>query len=143
MNTSMMNCPFCKILKDEIPTHKIYEDEYVLAFLDKHPINPGHVLVIPKKHEADFYKLDDNLYYKLMFAVKKLADVVNNFTHPKKVGLIIAGWDVQHTHVHIVPMHDYHDITSKSMLEGKRSNPSDEELKKITEGLKELISAIS
>ena len=51
--------------------------------------------------------------------------------------------DVQHTHVHIVPMHDYHDITSKSMLEGKRSNPSDEELKKITEGLKELISAVS
>lgn len=143
MNTSMMNCPFCKILKDEIPTHKIYEDEYALAFLDKHPINPGHVLVIPKKHEANFYKLDDDLYCKLMFAVKKLANVVNDLTQPKKVGLIIAGWDVQHTHVHIVPMHDYHDITSKSMLEGKRSNPSDEELKKITEELKELISAVS
>ena len=92
MNTSMMNCPFCKILKDEIPTHKIYEDEYALAFLDKHPINPGHILVIPKKHEANFYKLDDDLYCKLMFAVKKLANVVNDLTQPKKVGLIIAGW---------------------------------------------------
>ena len=74
-----------------------------------------------------------------MLAVKKLADVVNNYAHPKKVGLIVAGWDVPHTHVHIVPMHDYHDITSKSLLEGKRANPGDEEQEKIAEGLKNLL----
>ncbi len=88
----MDDCSFCKISKGEIPTHKIYEDDFVFAFLDKHPINPGHILVIPKKHEADFYKLDDEFYSRLMLAVKKLADVVNNFAHPKKVGLIVAGW---------------------------------------------------
>lgn len=138
----MDDCPFCKISKSEIPTHKIYEDDYVFAFLDKHPINPGHILVIPKKHEADFYKLDDEFYSKLMFAVKKLADAVNNFAHPKKVGLIVAGWDVPHTHVHVVPMHDYHDITSKSMLEGNRANPSDEELAKTAEELKGATPAV-
>lgn len=138
----MKNCLFCKISKSEIQTHTIYEDDYVLAFLDKHPINPGHILVIPKKHKADFYKLDDNLYSKLMFAVKKLADVVNDLTQPKKVGLIIAGWDVEHTHIHIVPMHDYHDITSKSMLEDKRSNPSEEELTEIEKALKKLITTV-
>ena len=135
----MNDCPFCKISKNEIQAHKIYEDNYVLAFLDKQPINPGHILVIPKKHESDFYKLDDEFYSKLMFAVKKLADIVSDSIHPKKVGLIIAGWDVQHTHVHIVPMHNYHDITSKSILEGKRSNTSDEELARIAEKFKELI----
>lgn len=135
----MNDCPFCKISKSEIQTHKIYEDNFVFAFLDKHPINPGHILVIPKNHEADFYKLGNEHYSKLMFVVKKLADVVNNYSHPKKVGLIIAGFDVPHTHVHIVPMHDYHDITSKSILEGKRANPSENELARTAEEIKPLI----
>lgn len=127
----MSDCPFCKIAGSEIPAHKIYEDDHSFAFLDKHPINPGHILVIPKKHEPNFYDLDDVIYGAVMDTVKKLSKLVNDKIHPHKVGLIIAGWDVPHTHVHIVPMHDYHDITSKSMLEGKRSNPSDEELTEI------------
>lgn len=132
----MTDCLFCQISKGELPAHKIYEDDYVFAFLDKHPIHPGHILVIPKQHEPDFYKLDDALYLPLMLAVKKLAGVLHGYAQPKKVGLIVAGWDVPHTHVHIVPMHDYHDITSKSMLEGKRADPSDEVLGKVAEGLR-------
>lgn len=125
----MENCPFCKISKGELPSHKIYEDEFSFAFLDKHPINPGHILVIPKSHEPNFYNLDDENYQRLMETVKKLSVLVDEKIHPKKVGLIIAGWDVPHTHIHIVPMLDYHDITSKSMLDGKRANPTDEELR--------------
>jgi histidine triad (HIT) family protein len=136
----MDNCIFCKISNKEVPSHKIFEDEYVIAFLDKHPINLGHVLVIPKQHEPDFYNLDDEIYSHLMIAVKKLANTVNTYSQPKKVGLIIAGWDVTHTHVHIVPMHDYHDITSKALLEGKRANLSEDELAKIASGLRILIN---
>ena len=132
----MEDCPFCKISKGEIPTHKIYEDDFSFAFLDKHPINPGHILVIPKTHEPNFYSLDDENYQGLMSAVKKLSTLVNEKIHPKKVGLIIAGWDVPHTHVHIVPMQDYNDITSKSILEGKRANPTDEELERTASILK-------
>lgn len=127
----MHDCIFCKITIGEISVHKIYEDETIFAFLDKHPINPGHIIVIPKKHEADFYNLDSENYHNLWSAVKILAKSVNKKFSPKKVGLIVAGWDVSHAHVHIVPMNDYHDITSKSLLEGKRANPTEEELSAI------------
>lgn len=124
----MENCIFCKISKGEIASHKVYEDDVIFAFLDKHPINPGHILVIPKKHEPDFYKLDDTTYQSLMSAVKKLSGLVHSKINPKKVGLIVAGWDVPHTHVHVVPMQNYHDVTSKSLIDGNRANPTDEEL---------------
>ena len=124
----MNECIFCKISQGEIPTNKVYEDEMTFAFLDKHPINPGHILVIPKKHQPDFYKLDDSSYQALMETVKKLSALVQEKIQPQKTGLIIAGWDVPHAHVHIVPMHDYNDITSKSIMEGNRANPTSDEL---------------
>lgn len=129
----MSDCIFCKLIKGEFPANKVFENDSVLAFLDIHPINPGHILVIPKKHEPDFYNLDDENYGELMGAVKKLSLLVQEKIRPKKVGLIVAGWDVPHTHIHIVPMNDYHDITSKKFLEEKRAVPTDEELHKIVE----------
>jgi len=132
----MDECVFCKIFSGEISSHKVYEDEYTVAILDKHPINPGHVLVIPKSHESDFYNLEDDLYQKAMSVVKRLSRTVQEIMKPKKVGLVIAGWDVPHTHIHIIPMHDYHDITSKSLLEGTQSNPTDEELVEIADKLR-------
>ena len=124
----MSDCIFCKISKGEIASHKVYEDEYTFAFLDRHPINPGHVLVIPKLHEPDFYKLENEAYIRLMDTVKKISAMVDKNFDPEKVGLIVAGWDVPHTHFHVVPMNDYNDITSKSIMEGNRANPTDEEL---------------
>lgn len=132
----MQSCVFCKIIKKEIPSHMVYEDEFVFAFLDIHPIHPGHALVLPKKHEEDFYKLDNEYYNPLMSAVKKIANKIDNNLHPKKVGIMVMGWDVPHAHIHIVPMQDTHDITSKSLLEGMRANPSDEELNSIAAKLK-------
>ena len=111
-----------------LSTAVVFEHTLTIAFLDKHPINPGHTLVIPKEHQENFYDLDDDSYHALMATVKRLAKIVHRRLQPKKVGLIVAGWDVAHTHVHIVPMREYHDVTSKSLLEGTRANPSDDEL---------------
>jgi len=122
------DCKFCKVIRGEEKSFKVFENDFAFAFMDKHPINPGHVLVIPKSHETDFYNLDNEIYRGLMGAVKELSATIKEKFNPKKVGLIAAGFDVPHTHVHIVPMHDYHDITSKSLIEGRRANPSDEEL---------------
>ena len=124
-------CIFCQLSQGNGKCHKVYEDESTFAFLDKHPINPGHILVIPKQHVADFFDLDDNLYSKVWLAVKRISKIVNKVAKPKKVGVLVAGWDVPHTHIHIVPMHDYHDLTSKSLLEGKRANPTEEELAEV------------
>ncbi|HSX40062.1 MAG TPA: HIT family protein [Candidatus Saccharimonadales bacterium] len=125
MDTS---CIFCQIIAGNSKSYKVYEDEKCFAFLDIHPINPGHLLLIPKKHVINFYELDDVTYSHLMLIAKKLSDQINKTFKPKKVGLVIAGWDIPHAHIHILPTNDYHDITSKSLLEGKKSNPSEKEL---------------
>lgn len=122
------DCKFCQIIRGEEKSFKVFENDFAFAFMDKHPINPGHILVIPKSHVLDFYKLDDEIYQELMKVVKELSAITKEKFSPKKVGLIVAGFDVPHTHIHIVPLHDYHDITSKSLMEGKRSNPTDKEL---------------
>jgi len=135
------NCIFCKIIKKEIPAYQIYEDENSFAFLDIHPINPGHIIVIPKVHEPDFYKLGEKNYQALMSVVKKLSENVQNQMQPKKVGLLVAGFDVPHTHVHIIPMHNNDDITSKSKLEGKISNPTEKEFLEVQNKFIKLISS--
>lgn len=131
----MENCIFCKIVAGEIPSCKVYEDSRVFAFLDIHPINPGHVLVIPKEHAPDFYNVSEENYTALMAAVKKIGALIQEKIEPKRVGLMAAGWDVPHAHVHVVPMHDCHDITSKRILENKAAEPTPEELTRVADKL--------
>lgn len=132
----MNDCIFCKIVSGQIPVSKIYEDDEVIAFLDIRPINDGHTLVIPKKHVPDFQNLDEDLYLSVMRVAKKIAAVVDEKLKPKRVGLMIAGWDVPHTHVHVVPMHDYHDITSKRILDNTHATLSEQDSLRLTELLK-------
>ncbi len=124
----MTDCLFCKIIKKEISSFIVFEDKEVVAFLDIHPIREGHILVVPKKHVEDFYDLTDKDLSHIFLITKKLSKKISKIFKPKKVGIVIAGLDVPHTHVHIIPMHEYHDITSKSTIEGKRLNPSEKEL---------------
>ena len=131
-----MDCLFCQVAHGTHKVHTVYEDDFTVAFLDIHPIREGHVLVIPKKHEPDFYKLDGETYRHLMATVKNMSSLLEATLDPHKVGVIIAGWDVPHAHVHIVPMQDYHDITSKPLLEGRRANPTNEELAKVAQQLR-------
>ena len=69
----MQDSIFTKIIKGEIPCHKIYEDDKTFAFLDIHPIQPGQILVVPKKQIADFYDLDNEDYVAFFGTVKKIA----------------------------------------------------------------------
>lgn len=135
----MNDCIFCKIIKKEIPAAIVYEDEKTLAFLDIHPIRSGHVLVIPKVHVPIFYDLDKNLYSRVMLVVKKISKAVNEVTKPKRVGLIVAGFDVVHTHIHIIPMQDYNDITSKQIMENRLGNPTNREMEEVASRIKSLL----
>jgi histidine triad (HIT) family protein len=105
------DCIFCQIVAGKIPAHQVYADENILAFLDIKPVNEGHILVIPKKHVPYFYQLDDELYSALMLAVKKISEAVNETLNPNKVGLLVKGFDVDHAHVHIIPLNKDSDIT--------------------------------
>lgn len=132
----MENCIFCKIVNGEISCVKIWEDKNTFAFLDVNPINPGHLLVIPKKHSRTFYEEDEKDFISVMKTVKKMAEKINKNLKPKKVGLLIVGWDVDHTHVHVVPMNDYYDLTSKRYLEGKKQSLNVTELNKIAQKIR-------
>lgn len=94
---------FTKIIKGEIPCHKVYEDEQVLAFLDIHPVQPGHTLVIPKRQIEFVWLLDDELYSQVMLVAKKVANRLQENLNVKYIGSQVVGVDVPHAHVHLIP----------------------------------------
>lgn len=94
---------FTKIVKGEIPSHKIYEDEQTLAFLDIHPTVTGHTLVIPKKQVEFLWDLDDETYQAVMATTKKVALHLRDVLDVPYVGEKVIGIDVPHVHVQLVP----------------------------------------
>ena len=104
---------FTKIIKGEIPAHKIYEDESTLAFLDLFPIVKGHTLVIPKTQVENIWDLPDSDYAAVMATVKKVALRLDKVLSPAKVGLKVMGTDVPHAHVHIIPFNDPEEFHTK------------------------------
>jgi len=99
-----VHCIFCKIIKGEISTVKLWEDKNYFIMLDRQPINPGHILVIPKKHTDYFFDLNDKEYTQLMLKSKEIAKILKNKLNPKRVGIAIEGFGVPHVHVHLVPL---------------------------------------
>lgn len=99
----MQDSIFTKIINGEIPSHKIYEDEYTYAFLDIHPTVSGHTLVVPKKQVEFVWDLDDADYQHLMASVKKIALHLRETLDVPYVGMHVEGVDVPHAHVHLTP----------------------------------------
>ena len=94
---------FTKIIKGEIPCHKIYEDDQTFAFLDIHPKTPGHTLVIPKKQVEFVWDLEDEDYQAVMATAKRVARRIKEVLGSSYVGELILGTDVPHAHVHVYP----------------------------------------
>lgn len=107
----MQDSIFTRIVKGEIPCHKIYEDDKVLAFLDIHPIQPGHTLVIPKRQIEFLWDLDDDDYTAVMTATKKVALRLRGVLGVRYIGVQVVGVDVPHAHVQLIPFNtpaEYH-----------------------------------
>jgi histidine triad (HIT) family protein len=101
----MENCIFCKIIKGEIPSYKVYENEKVIVILDINPANKGHLLVIPKNHYENIFDIPEDEFLEVMKVVKKLSRIFQDYD-----GLNIlqnnkeqAGQVVKHLHVHLIP----------------------------------------
>ncbi len=95
---------FTRIVSGEIPCHKIMEDENYLAFLDLRPIAPGHTLAIPKKEVNYIFELDDTTLAGLMVFAKKVAHKLEKAVPCKRIGVLVYGLEVPHTHIHLVPV---------------------------------------
>lgn len=121
-----MSSIFSKIIAGEIPSFKIYEDEYTFVFLDIFPAQPGHVLVIPKI-EVDYFIDVPEPYYSAVFqTAKKVAPILQNVTGCKRVCAVIKGYEIPHFHLHLVPTNQESDIDPKQVIRAK-----DEDLKEM------------
>ena len=103
-----MDCIFCKIINNEIPSMKVYEDDKVLAFMDISPLSQGHLLVIPKAHAATIHEIAEDDFIAVMSATHKLATAVKKALNPEGINLMqlngsAANQVVPHLHIHIVP----------------------------------------
>ena len=104
----MDNCLFCKIIKGEIPSTKVYEDDEILAFRDINPVAPVHVLVIPKKHITSLTELqpeDEKVIGKIYTVINKIAKMENIFENGFRVIVNCGedgGQEVQHLHFHLI-----------------------------------------
>lgn len=102
------SCIFCKIIAEELPASKVYEDTDVLAFLDIKPVNPGHTLVIPKKHFESIHDTPDEMIAKMIIVAKKIAGAVEKNLGAGGVNIgmnngRLAGQLVFHAHIHVMP----------------------------------------
>ncbi|MFA5131350.1 MAG: HIT family protein [Patescibacteria group bacterium] len=104
-------CIFCKIINHEIPCYQVYEDDQVLVFLDIKPVNPGHLLVLPKQHYANIEETPEDVLIELVKVIKKMGKLLKD-----KLGVAgynvtenndpVAGQGVPHLHFHLIPRHE-------------------------------------
>ncbi|MBN2166496.1 MAG: HIT family protein [Marinilabiliaceae bacterium] len=101
---------FSKIIRGEIPSYKIYEDEKYFAFLDINPLAEGHTLVIPKDETDYIFDLSDEILSGLSVCVKRIALAIEKTVPCKRVGIAVLGLEVPHAHVHLIPLKTEGDI---------------------------------
>ncbi|MDP2908022.1 MAG: HIT family protein [Nanoarchaeota archaeon] len=129
----MTDCIFCKIIKGEIPCHKVYEDKDFFAFLDIKPLNPGHTLIIPKKHYRWVWDVPNiDKYYKV---VSKLGNAMKKAFNTDYVVSMVFGQEVPHAHVWLVPRFENDGHGGAIKLENIKKL-TNEEMKEAAEKLK-------
>lgn len=130
-----MDTIFTKIVKGEIPCHKIAENDRYLAFLDINPLVEGHTLVIPKQQTDYIFDLDDDLLAGMSVFAKRVALAVEKACPCKRIGIAVLGLEVPHAHIHLVPINSEKDIEfSKPKL-----SPGSDELAETAKRIKSFL----
>ena len=109
------DCLFCKIIRGEIPSFKIFEDDATLAFMDINPGNTGHALAIPKYHTPDFLEAPEEWLAATMVTAQKVASAVERTLEPDGINILVAhgpgaAQSVFHLHVHVLPRAEGDDL---------------------------------
>lgn len=122
----MHNDVFCKIIRGEIPSYKIYEDADVLAILDISQVTKGHVLVMPKEHYENFLSTPQEVMHKVMNIAQRIGQVQIKMLGAKGVNILsnvyeAAGQTVMHFHVHVIPRYESNDNFHLEMKENNES----------------------
>ena len=118
---------FFKIVKGEIPCHKVLENEKFLAFLDVFPLVHGHILVVPKKEIDYIFDIEDTDLSEMMLFAKYVAKAQKKAVPCKRIGVAVIGLEVPHAHIHLVPMNTANDLNFTQ----PKLKPTHDELSKV------------
>lgn len=132
---------FTKIINGEIPSYKVAEDDRFYAFLDINPLKKGHTLVVPKlpEPEADYiFDLDDQTLADMMVFAKRVAIGIKQATDCKRVGVAVLGMEVNHVHIHLVPMNSEKDM----LFTNPKLQLSAEEMSEIANSIAQAIDPV-
>lgn len=120
---NILDCLFCKIVADEIPSNTIYEDDIVKVFLDISPVSTGHCLIVPKKHFKDLEEIDLETLKHINTVAKKMLVVLKEKLHCDGLTLVQnngLGQEVKHYHLHLIPRYTDDEIklvSNKDLIE--------------------------
>lgn len=114
---------FTRIIKGEIPSYKVAENDQYYAFLDINPLQKGHTLVIPKKETDYIFDLSDEELAGMMVFAKKVARAMQKSIPCQRIGLAVLGLDVPHAHIHLVPLNSGDDL---NFCNPKKQFPAEE-----------------
>ena len=129
-----MTCTFCQIAKGELPAHVVYRDETIVAFLDRAPLLPGHVLVMPAQHVETLDDLPDDLVRPLFAAVRRTSIAVQKALRAE--GSFVASntrvsQSVPHVHIHVVPRNKGDGLFSTRLIWQRKKYETDSEMAEI------------
>lgn len=119
-----MSSIFSRIIKGDIPSYKIAQEDQYIAILDINPLKKGHSLVIPKIEIDKLFDLEKESYLGLLEFTRKIALSIKRVLSPKRVGMTVMGFEVPHAHIHLVPMEKESDLN----FDQKRLDLSHEDL---------------
>jgi len=101
---------FSQIIRGDVPSFQVYEDDHVFGFLSRDAIRHGHTLLVPKIEIDYFVDVPEPYYSAVFLAARPVAKAIHQVTGCVRVGTVIAGWDIPHFHYHLIPMFDYDDL---------------------------------
>ena len=105
-----MTTIFTRIVRGEIPSYKVAEDERFFAFLDINPLTKGHTLVVPKQETDYLFDLDDRTLADMIVFAKRIARKLKEKIECKRVAVVVLGLEVPHAHIHLIPIQDEKDV---------------------------------
>ncbi len=126
-----MTSIFSRIIAGELPGRRVYEDDHCVALLTIQPIRPGHTLVVPRDEIDHWLDLPPALAAHLMTVSQRVGRAVQRVSGSARVGLVIAGLEVAHTHLHVIPIDDMSDLDFARATDG-----DPHELDVVAEGLR-------
>ena len=114
------SCAFCEVIAGSAPAQIVWTSEKAIAFLDRSPINPGHVLVVPCAHVATLWDLEEPEFIQLLLIVRRLAISLAQAMNAQRAGMAVEGYGIPHAHIHLVP------INGSNELDPCRQSPASE-----------------